>query len=200
MPSPGSSAATTVEIHGYLTCPFVWRVRLAAAEKGVPAEFLPSDVDSPDPRVTAHNPDDHSPLLFHDGLTLRESTVILEYLEEAFTGPALLPGEARARAELRLLAADLGKLDVHHERARPEARKKSEGALAVLEQELGERTPFLHGPAPGFADVMIWPFLADLSLRKLIDTTRFARVEAYLDRARKRASFHDTRAPWAATL
>src|SRR5687768_4565911 len=122
MPSPQSA----VEIHGYITCPFAWRVRLAAAEKGIAAEFLPADVETPDPRVAQHNPHEHSPLLFHDGLTLRESAVIIEYLDEAFAGPALMPREARSRAELRLLAADLKGLDVHNERARPEARKKSE--------------------------------------------------------------------------
>jgi glutathione S-transferase len=189
-----------VEIHGYLTCPFAWRVRLAAAEKAVAADFLPADVDTPDPRVAQHNPHEHSPLLFHDGLILRESSIIIEYLEEAFSGPALLPREPRVRAELRLLAVELKDLDVQHERARPEARKKSEGPLGLLEAALGRHAPFLHGATPGLADVMIWPFLADLSLRKLLDPQRYPAAEAYLDRARARASFHSTRAPWAATL
>jgi glutathione S-transferase len=194
------TAQTPVEIHGYLTCPFAWRVRLAAAEKGVPAQFFPADVDSPDPLVAEHNPHEHSPLLFHDGLTLRESSIIIEYLEEGFAGPALLPREPRDRAELRLLAVDLRDLDVQKEHARPEARKKSEGALKLLEAALGQRSPFLHGANPGLADVMVWPFLADISLRKLLDPQRHPATEAYLDRARARPSFHATRAPWAATL
>lgn len=199
-----STATATVELHGYLTCPYAWRVRLAAAEKRIDAEFLPCDVENPDPRVAAHNPHEHSPLLFHDGLTLRESSVIVEYLDEAFAAGgavrSLLPKDARSRAELRLLATELAALDVHNERARPEARKKSEKALDGLAQELARRSPFLHGAEPGLADVFIWPFLADLSLRKLLDPARHGSVDAYLDRARARPSFHATRAPWAATL
>jgi glutathione S-transferase len=192
-----------VEIHGYLTCPFAWRVRLAAAEKDVPAEFLPCDIDAPDPRCQQHNPDEHSPLLYHDDLTLTESGIIVSYIDEAFAaaGPALMPEDARGRALLRLLAKQLEPLDVHLERARPEARKRSEGALKRLEAELLARaTPFLHGARPGYADVMAWPFLADLHLRRLLDAEVYPASDAFLDRARARPSFHATRPPWAATL
>jgi glutathione S-transferase len=192
-----------VEIHGYLTCPFAWRVRLAAAEKDVPAEFLPCDIDAPDPRCQQHNPHEHSPLLYHDGLTVTESGIIVTYIDEAFAaaGPALMPEDARGRALLRLLAKQLESLDVHLERARPEARKRSEGALNRLEAELLARaTPFLHGARPGYADVMAWPFLADLHLRRLLDAEIYPACDAYLDRARARPSFHATRPPWAATL
>jgi glutathione S-transferase len=198
-----SGKASRVEIHGYLTCPFAWRVRLAAGEKGVPAEFLPCDVDQPDPRAKQHNPHEHSPLLWHAGLSLSESSIIVTYLDEAFAaaGPALMPEDARGRALLRLLARQLDALDVHMERARPEARKRSEGALARLEAELLARaTPFLHGAQPGYADVMVWPFLADLHLRRLLDAEVYPACDAYLDRARARPAFHATRPPWAATL
>lgn len=198
---PDDTGATALEIHGYLTCPFAWRVRLAAGEKGVPAEFLPCDVDQPDPRVKQHNPHEHSPLLWHAGLTLTESSIIIAYIDEAFTGAALMPEDARGRALLRLLARQLDGLDVHMERARPEARKRSEGALKRLEAELlAKGTPFLHGARPGYADVMAWPFLADLQTRRLLDAEIFPACDAYLDRARARPAFHATRPPWAATL
>lgn len=197
--SPSQSPA--LEVHGYLTCPFAWRVRLTAAEKGVPAEFLPCDVDQPDPRAAAHNPDEHSPLLYHQGFTLTESTLIAAYIDEAFEGPPLLPPSPRGRAELRLLQRQLEGLDVHTEPARPEARRRSEGPLRRLEARLlTAPAPFLHGNAPGFADLMLWPFLADLHLRRLMDPATYPACDAYLDRARARPSFHATRAPWAATL
>jgi glutathione S-transferase len=197
------STAAELEIHGYLTCPFAWRVRLAAAEKRVPADFLPCDIDHPDPRSRAHNPDEHSPLLYHAGLTLTESAVIIDYIDEAFagSGPALMPPDARGRALLRLLAKQLEGLDVHTERARPEARRKSERALGRLESELHDRgTPFLHGAEPGRTDVMIWPFLADLHLRRLLDAASYPAATAYVDRARARPSFQTTRPPWASGL
>jgi glutathione S-transferase len=204
--TPGSGGEpAAVEIHGYIGCPFAWRVRLAAAEKGVGADFVPCDVDDPDPRARAHNPDEHSPLLYHPlaaPVVLTESLVIAQYLDEAFEGRSLMPSSAEKRARLRLTEIELRGLDVHNERARPEARRRSEAALAALEQRLSidPVAPFLHGVQPGLTDVMIWPFLADIQLRRLLDPTRHPRVDVYLDRARARPSFRATRTPWAATL
>jgi glutathione S-transferase len=39
----------------------------------------------------------------HDGLELFDSTLIFEYLEDAFPEPALWPKDPRARAEARLV-------------------------------------------------------------------------------------------------
>jgi glutathione S-transferase len=41
------------------------------------------------------------PVLVHDGFVVPESTVICEYLEEAFPDQPLYPASARARAQVR---------------------------------------------------------------------------------------------------
>jgi glutathione S-transferase len=196
-----SSAETSevLEIHGYVSCPFAWRVRLVAAEKGIAADFIPCDVDDPDPRAAAHNPDEHSPLLYDRGFTLLESEVIMQYLDESARSRALMPAEPRARAELRLLGTRLRGIDVHNERSRPEARRRSTGPLGVLDRSLDD-VGFLHGEHPGLTDFLIWPFLADLHLRRFIDATDNPRVTAYVTRMRARPSFQATRPPWAAAL
>jgi glutathione S-transferase len=193
------SPAEPLEIHGYVDCPFAWRVRLVAAEKGIAADFLPCDIDDPDPRAAAHNPDEHSPLLYDAGFSLQESEVIMQYLDEGRPGRALLPKEARERAELRLLGARLKSIDVHNERSRPEARRRSTGALGTLEKALQGRG-FLHGEQPGYVDLLIWPFLADLQVRRFIDGADTPGVAAYVQRVLARKSFQATRPPWAATL
>jgi glutathione S-transferase len=195
MSSP-SEQPDTIEIHGYVTCPFAWRVRLAAAEKGLAAAWIPSDVDAPDPRSARHNPEEHSPLLWHGGFSLVESEVIMAYLDEASPARPLMPADARARAELRLLAIRLRAIDVHMERSRPEARRRSAPALAVLGDALGEQ-PFLHGAEPGHVDLLIWPFLADLRVRQLADGSGRERIAAYIARVWQRPSFLATRPPWA---
>ena len=188
-----------IEIHGYVSCPFAWRVRLAAAEKGIPADWIPCDVEHPDPRARTHNPDEHSPLLWTEGFTLLESDVILQYLDEGFEGPALMPPQARARAELRLTAAQLRTLDAHQEHSRPAARRKSEPALRALEEALADRD-YLHGATPGVVDALCWPFLADLGVRGLVPAATFPRAAAYLTRAAARDAFKETRPPWAHRL
>ena len=192
-----SPPEAVLDIHGYVACPFAWRVRLVAAEKGLWAEWLPCDVDAPDPRAISHNPQEHSPLLYHDGFTLLESVVIAQYVDEAFPGRGLTPSDPRRRAELRLLSTRLEATDVHMEHSRPEARRRSAAALQLLEEELGEQ-PFLHGEAPGLTDLLLWPFLANLRVRGLVPEATHPRAIAYFARARARPSFGATLPPWAA--
>jgi len=66
-----------LEIHGKQECPFAWRVRLTAREKGIAFEWIPHDARSPDPRASQHNPQQRSPLLWDEGFPLVESLVIV---------------------------------------------------------------------------------------------------------------------------
>jgi glutathione S-transferase len=194
-----SADLSLVELHGYVACPFAWRVRLVAAEKAVRADWIPCDVAHPDPRARTHNPDEHSPLLYHDGFVLQESVIIAQFLDDGFAGPALMPDDPRRRAELRLLALRLEQLDVHGERSRPLARRRSEPALGLFEEALGAQA-FLHGEEPGLTDLLVWPFLADVGARGLLDADDFPAVAASLARAARRPSFRATCPDWAAVL
>lgn len=188
-----------VEVHGYVNCPFAWRVRLAAAELGLPFEWLPVDVEAPDARVAEHNPDEHSPLLWEPGFSLLESEIIVQYLDEKFAGGKLWPKDAQERAELRFVSTRLRGLDVHTEPSRAEARRRSGPALDLVEAVLSSSGDYLHGEQPGAVDVTWWPFLANIAGRGLLGDTRPA-VSAYLKRVVRRPSFSGPRPEWAAAL
>jgi glutathione S-transferase len=53
--------------------------------------------------VISANPKGQVPVLVDGGLTLYDSTVIIEYLEDKYPSPALFPREPNARARCRLL-------------------------------------------------------------------------------------------------
>lgn len=55
------------------------------------------------PAVTAANPKGQVPVLTDGDLTLYDSTVIIEYLEDQYPSPSLFPSEPGARARCRLL-------------------------------------------------------------------------------------------------
>jgi glutathione S-transferase len=55
------------------------------------------------PVVLQHNPKRQVPVLIEGDLTLFDSTLIFEYLEDAYPTPPLYPTEARARARCRLV-------------------------------------------------------------------------------------------------
>lgn len=88
---------------------FARKVEIALAEKGLPFErilvpFTQTEGYRPkDPAVLAANPKGQVPVLEDGDLALFDSTVIFEYLEDAYPDPPLYPAAPRAKAECRLL-------------------------------------------------------------------------------------------------
>ena len=88
--------------HGSSVC--AAKVRLALAEKGV--DWVGHYVDilageQFDPGFLKLNPKGAVPVLVHDGWVLTESTIIAEYVDEAFDGPPLKPATPKERARMR---------------------------------------------------------------------------------------------------
>jgi len=88
---------------------FSRKVEIALAEKGlnfdrVMVPFSQTKGYAPKhPAVIAANPKGQVPVLIDGDLTLYDSTVIIEYLEDKYPSPALFPREPKARARCRLL-------------------------------------------------------------------------------------------------
>jgi glutathione S-transferase len=85
--------------------PFSWRVQLVLEEKGLAYEPVLLSFEKGEhksPEHLARSPHGKVPALEHDGLTLYESSAIVEYLEERFPDPPLLPRDPAARAQVRI--------------------------------------------------------------------------------------------------
>ncbi|MCB1644226.1 MAG: glutathione S-transferase N-terminal domain-containing protein [Pseudomonadales bacterium] len=78
------------------------RVRLVLAEKGVAVEIIDVDPANVPEDLTDLNPYNSLPTLVDRDLVLYESQVIMEYLDERFPHPPLLPVYPVARAQSRL--------------------------------------------------------------------------------------------------
>lgn len=93
---------------------FSRKVEIALREKNLAFERImvpfnqTTGYDPKHPEVVAINPKQQVPVLNDDGIVLYDSTVILEYLEDAYPEPPLLPlcPGARARCRLDELYAD----------------------------------------------------------------------------------------------
>jgi len=79
------------------------KVRIALLEKGVAFEEDENVRPSQKDEYVAKSPMGKVPFLEVDGVRLRESSVILEYLEEAFPQKPLLPRDPIERARVREL-------------------------------------------------------------------------------------------------
>lgn len=93
-------------LHHLWLSPFCRKVRIALAEKGLEFELKAEILWERRDAFLAINPAGEVPVLVEDGgPTLADSNAICEYLDETFPDPALFPGDAAARAEVRRLVA-----------------------------------------------------------------------------------------------
>ena len=111
------------------TCQYSHRVRIVLAEKGVTVEIEDTDPNSVTEEILEANPYGTLPTLVDRDLALYESKVIMEYLDERFPHPPLLPVYPVARAESRLWVYRIerdwcGLLDAI--RSNPEGKKADE--------------------------------------------------------------------------
>jgi glutathione S-transferase len=136
-----------------LLSPYVRKVRIAAAMKGLSEqiELVPIDTNVPDnPAINRANPLAKVPTLLVDDLAIYDSHVICEYLDAQEAAPALIPKDAAARVKTLTLGAlgdgilDAALLLVYEKRFRPQEKwhepwqqrqqSKVDGALDALEQ------------------------------------------------------------------
>ncbi|MGC3872059.1 stringent starvation protein SspA [Halomonas sp. GXIMD04776] len=78
------------------------RVRIVLAEKGVAVDIVDVDEDNRPAELADLNPYNSVPTLLDRDLVLYESKVMMEYLDERFPHPPLLPVYPVARAQSRL--------------------------------------------------------------------------------------------------
>jgi maleylacetoacetate isomerase len=107
--------AEPLALHGYWRSTAAWRVRLALAFKGIAVQAVPVNLVAGAQRDDAHralNPQGLVPVLVDGPLVLSQSLAIMEYLEEAFPQPPLLPSDAAGRALVRSAALVIAS-DVH---------------------------------------------------------------------------------------
>jgi len=79
------------------------RVRIVLAEKGVTVEMIEADPAHPTSELSEINPYNTLPTMVDRELVLYESKIMMEYLDERFPHPPLLPVYPVARAESRLI-------------------------------------------------------------------------------------------------
>ena len=103
----GAAPDARLGLYGAPNSPFSLRVSLAARAKGVQLNALPIPAGGlRSSEFLAINPAAKIPVLFTEGhLAICESAVILEYLEDRFPQPSLLPFGADDRAFMRTIVA-----------------------------------------------------------------------------------------------
>ncbi|HEY5127183.1 MAG TPA: maleylacetoacetate isomerase [Bradyrhizobium sp.] len=184
-----------MKLHGYFRSSASYRVRIALNLKGLGAEHLPHHLrkgEQRDPSYLAINPQGLVPTLQDDGAIITQSLAIIEWLEETYPQPPLLPGDRLRRAHVRAFAqvlacdthpvqnlkvlARLRELGLPEEQVTAWAAWANREGLSACEALIsGEPGPFCFGDAPTIADLCLVPQLAN-ARRFGVDVAAYPRL------------------------
>jgi len=178
-----------ITLYNAARCPYAARVRIVLAEKGVEVETVEIDLSDRPAWLYEKNPAGRVPVVEEDGgRPLPESAVIMEFLEERYPEPALLPHDPADRAAVRLLVfRDHDLTDPYYAFRRGEegAEEQLDAALARLDADLSERD-YLSGAEYGLADIAYVPWILRARDVMGVSLSDYPSLGAWLERLEQR--------------
>ena len=198
-----------MKLVGSQTSPYVRKIRVILAERGLPYEFVVESAWNVDTTVPRYNPLNKVPALVLDnGESIYDSAVISEYLD-AISGSVLIPGDAVERARVRRGEAlgdglaDAG-ITAFLERKREVSRQdpawvsrqldKVNSSINVISKELG-RKALLGGDKLNLADIACGCalFWAEFRMPELGWRDSDSTLRGWAERLEMRPSFSATK-------
>jgi len=166
-----------IKLYEHPFSPYVQKVKISLCEKNVPFEAeIPNAFSGGTTDYGKSNPRLEVPTLVDEGLAIFDSTVILEYIEDKWPKPPMLPASPRDRARVRMIeelcdtyyeAINWGLMEVQAwQRVTGDAaaaitkraQAQTAGMYQRLERELGGNSYF-NGAAFGWGDLSVFPYV-----------------------------------------
>ncbi len=177
-------------------CPLSHRVRIVLAEKNIGAEIVDVDPDNPPEDLIDLNTYDSLPVLVDRDLVLYNSQIIMEYLDERFPHPPLMPVDpvSRARTRMMLYRIDedwyriLGDIGGEDEARAAEARKTIYEGLILMAPILAKK-PFFMSDDFALVECSLAPILWRLPHYGIELPPQAKAVKQYARRLFERESF-----------
>ena len=173
------------------------QVRIVLAEKGVNVEIHPVKQDEPAQELLAINPYGTVPTLIDRELVLYEARIIMEYLDERFPHPPLLPVYPVARAETRKMLHRI-ETDWYSLMRRiysgdnaDEARELLIHSFVSLEPVFADK-PFFLGEEFSLLDCALAPLLWRMEQMGIEIPANAKALSAYMQRLFQRDSFQSS--------
>jgi maleylpyruvate isomerase len=208
----------SLTLHGYWRSTAAYRVRIALAVKGVAYEQVTHDLRTGaqrEPEYRTLNPQGLVPTLETDDAVLTQSPAILEWIDEVYPDPPLLPAGANDRAMVRAMAATIA-CDIHPVNnlrvlnalrtdfgadeaavSRWIARWIGDGFAALETLIARHGDGFAFGAMPTIADCHLMPQVYSAG-RFAVDLSPYPHLKAAADKARALPAFaaaHPDRQP-----
>lgn len=172
-----------ITVFGALFSPFVRKVHVVAAEKGIAVEPRPGNGPAASPEFLAASPFRKIPAMQHGDFSLADSTAIAMYLDALQPDPAVYPAEPKARGKAvffeefadTVLAAAGGKV-VFNRVVKPRLLKLEcdEDAVAQGLAELVPLMAWFEGVAPESGWLVDGAFsIADIAVASVFTTLAY---------------------------
>lgn len=152
-------------------CPFAQRAWMALLHKGVDFEYIEQDPYNKTPEWLAINPRGLVPTIRHNGCSIYESSVCIEYVDEAWptedASKSLLPKDPFGRAYVRMWSDFITKKIVslyyrllmsQNPDEQTELKATFQKNMEELQAAMDPEGPFFSGKVFGLADIMLAPF------------------------------------------
>jgi glutathione S-transferase len=201
-------------VYGGTLSPFVRKVMIVLAEKGVEAQNEQVNPFAPPPEFLAISPLKRIPVLRDTDVaepnTLPDSSVICDYLENKFPNPPLYPKDPFLRARAlwyeeyadSLVAVAIGpglffervvkkmmKQETNEELCKKTLHEKLPPILDHLEKEIGDKDYFV-GNTFTIADISVGTMFVNFEFAgETVDAARWPRLAAFVKRVHARPSF-----------
>ncbi|KAJ4296471.1 hypothetical protein N0V90_006516 [Kalmusia sp. IMI 367209] len=161
-----------LKLFGSCFCPFVQRVWISLEHKKIPYQYIEVDPYKKPQSLLDINPRGLVPAIRHGPTwSTHESTVIMEYLEDLQTGPAILPPNPQTRATCRLWTDHINRhiVPTFYRLLQAQDPQDQVSHATELRTEIGKLVdvadptgPFFLGREFGFVDVQMAPWVVRL--------------------------------------
>jgi glutathione S-transferase len=184
-------------------CPYARRTRIVLHEKGIDFDVYEVDLSNKSEEFLSVSPYGKVPVLAVNGISLFESNVVNEYLDEVYETPRLMPEnpEQRALARSWMAFADdyffpfifrirMGSQRGFSEEQVQEAKEKLQDALSRLERQLeGKEYLMDEYTLADIAHAGNFHPLRELAERGDVPLQKHPNVTAWMERVESRESY-----------
>lgn len=198
-----------MKLYGTSLSPFVRKVLVVLAEKGIEVQHVPLRFHDPDPRFQAASPFGKIPALEDGDVRLADSSAIIHYLERKHPEPAMLPAGAHDLGRA-IWFDEVGDTELFPVLIKPFVQRVLRPKMmnqpcdeAVVAKCMGEELPrlfdylegvidgpYLVGGAFGLADISVATTFHNLHLAgEAVDAGRWPKLASYVEGILERPSF-----------
>lgn len=185
-------------------CPFAHRAWISMLAKGVDFEYIEQDPYNKSAEWLAVNPRGLIPVIVHNGKSVYESHVCIEYIDEAWSGEqSLLPKDPYQRAKARMWGDFISKKIIppyyrfllkQSSEIQNEAREQFLAAILEFAKAMDEPGPFFQGTELGYVDIMFAPWACRMYILEhyrgfeIPQTDEFRRYHAWAEAVKNHPS------------